>query len=157
MEWTTESFLGWQINDMNDMNDIYWYFWISWIWILSTLRFTKWVPGGWRDGEGCFDSERQAGVKWTGLDSIHSATWIEFNEFEAESESWKGKTHHAEATTTATGEGAALGTIPNRKDLSKISSINFSQRCDHLFFCSNESTVCDSGCTVAALENFQEL
>ena len=46
----------------------------------------------------------------------------------------KEKTHHAEATTTATGEGAALGTIPNRKDLSKISSINFSQRCDHLFF-----------------------
>ena len=40
--------------------------WISWIWILSTLRFTKWVPGGWRDGEGCFDSERQAWSRRTG-------------------------------------------------------------------------------------------
>ena len=43
-----------------------------------------------------------------GLHRLDSLGRLDRVEFEAESESRKGKTHHAEATTTATGEGALL-------------------------------------------------
>ncbi len=59
--------------------DIWWYQWYhEFCPFCPHSRFTKWVPGGWRDGEGCF-RERQAGVLWTPQTRLSGSTgssWV---------------------------------------------------------------------------------
>lgn len=139
---------------MNDMNDILNLLNLNSVYIAIHEVSARWMKR-WRR----LLRLRAPGLEstdWT--DSMTPATWIEFESSRPKVNPEKEKRIMLKQQRQQRVK-VQLWEPWNRKDLSKISSIHFSQRCDHLspFFCSNESSVCDSGCTVAALENFQEL